>query len=136
MTLRVHTARIGSRQARASDDVLDITRKSGKDLGIVFAPSWTILNPALYVRNRAAEIRARDPEHAREMEERSWRTYRDAYGNEMRESYRAHRARWDELLARESVTLVCYCPDLRCHRTLLGQLILPKLGAIYVGEKA
>ena len=65
----------------------------------------------------------------------TWALYSAAYASEMRESYRTQRATWDALLARESVTLVCYCTDpARCHRTLLAG-ILAKLGATVVGER-
>jgi uncharacterized protein YeaO (DUF488 family) len=56
--------------------------------------------------------------------------YQVRYLAEMRRSYRTQRAAWDALLAREAVTLVCYCVDAaRCHRRLLAAVILPKLGA-------
>jgi uncharacterized protein YeaO (DUF488 family) len=65
----------------------------------------------------------------------TWALYVEAYRSEMRESYRTQRAAWDALLARESVTLVCYCTDAeRCHRTLLAG-ILAKLGATVAGER-
>ena len=47
----------------------------------------------------------------------------------MRAAYGRNRRPFDQLLARESVTLVCYCPSPeRCHRSLLAE-ILVKLGA-------
>lgn len=59
----------------------------------------------------------------------------------MRESYRRERSRWQALLARPEVTLMCYCtpgPDgvLRCHRRLLAEAILPRLGAEDCGERS
>lgn len=51
-------------------------------------------------------------------------------------SYRDHRAAWDALLARDEVTLVCYCTDAaHCHRTVLSG-ILGKLGATVCGERS
>ena len=66
-----------------------------------------------------------------------WRAYRLDYLDEMRASYRSKRAAWDALLAMERVVLLCFCTldeHERCHRIALGQLILPKLGAIWCGE--
>ncbi|NUP13242.1 MAG: hypothetical protein HOW73_44955 [Polyangiaceae bacterium] len=142
MTILVHTARL-SPALRGRSDVLDITRKSGCALGRLFAPSWKILGPGLEARKRAAALRERSvdldalSDEAVRIEREAWEAYVPAYTAEMRESYRCHRARWNELLARESVTLVCYCPGkppaLRCHRVLLAE-ILVKLGATYAGE--
>jgi hypothetical protein len=42
----VYTARIGYQGA----DALDVSRKSGNELGLAFAPSWSILGPALAKR--------------------------------------------------------------------------------------
>lgn len=123
MTLHVHTARISYGGA----DRLDVTRKSGTT---VFAPTWRILNDALAARRRAAA------EHRPEIEGLAWEAYVPKYVDEMRESYREHRAAWNDLLARETVTLVCYCVDAeRCHRRLLAG-ILVKLGAVDMGERA
>ena len=64
-----------------------------------------------------------------------WSAYVHAYRHEMRASYKAHRAAWDALLARERVTLVCYCTDAEhCHRRVLAR-ILVKLGATDQGER-
>jgi uncharacterized protein YeaO (DUF488 family) len=115
MTLYVHTARIDY----AGPDRLDVTRKSGV---LAFAPSWRLLRP--YLARRTAGV----------LTEADWTEYAAKYTDEMRESYRANRATWDELLARERVTLVCYCVDVnRCHRRVLAR-ILVKLGAAYDGE--
>ena len=68
--------------------------------------------------------------------EADWRAYVDAYIQEMRDSYRWHRARWDAVLERDEITLVCYCKDpAQCHRTVLAKLF-GKLGAIVGGERA
>lgn len=116
--LRVFTAQLSYR----GEDRLDITRKSGGTSGSPFAPSWQILGPALTAR--AAH---RLPEH--------WPTYREAYLQEMRGSYRSDSSPWHALLARVSVTLCCYCADARhCHRRLLAE-ILVRLGAVDEGER-
>lgn len=118
MTLRIHTARVSYN----GPGRLDVTRKSADDFGIVFAPSWKLLGPAL---------KARD---AGELDHDAWRAYVAAYTDEMRVSYRAHRPTWEGLLALERVVLVCYCTDPdRCHRRVLAG-ILAKLGAIDDGE--
>lgn len=41
----------------------------------------------------------------------------------------------DKTIASPRVVLVCYCSDPdRCHRAILRELILPKLGAVDAGE--
>lgn len=83
------------------------------------------------MRERCAEM----TRAAEAIETGAWALYVEAYRSEMRESYRTQRAAWRALLARESVTLVCYCADpARCHRTLLAG-ILAKLGATVAGER-
>lgn len=119
---RVHTARI----AYAGPDRLDITRKSAGPDGIPFAPSWAILGPVLTMRKLYGASGVNQV----------WPRYVEDYTAEMRQSYRDHRAAWDALIARDEVTLVCYCADsARCHRTLLAG-ILAKLGAKLCGERA
>ena len=116
----VHTARV----TYSGPDRLDITRASGGPEGLPFAPSWRILRPMIALR------RARGDELA------AWPQYVDDYTAEMRESYRTRRPAWDALLARDEVTLVCYCTvAARCHRTVLAG-ILSKLGATVRGERA
>jgi hypothetical protein len=117
--LQVNSARV----TYSGPDRLDVTRKSGRE-GLFLAPSWRILGPAL-------QARATDGVSL----EQHWRPYRDAYIQEMRESWAARRVEWDALLARERVALVCYCADAeRCHRAILRAEILPKLGALDCGE--
>lgn len=133
MTLIVHTARL-SPALRGRSGVLDVTRKSGTPLGKVFAPSWKILTPALAARARATSLRKGNPSLAETIERESWEAYVPAYTREMRESYRKHRERWEELIARETACLCCYCSDEnRCHRVLLAGMLV-KLGATYEGE--
>jgi len=127
--IEVWTARISYRGL----DRLDVSRKSGNETGIVFAPSWKILGPYLALR-RVAPINSEQ-----------WQRYTEAYTQEMRVSYRRHRVVWEALLEgnatlagpdSETVTLCCYCVDpSRCHRTILAE-ILGKLGATVMGERA
>lgn len=118
MSLTVYTARIGY----ADPDVLDVTRKSGDQLGRAFAPSWTLLSPALAARAHG-DIEA------------VWPRYVAGFRGEMDASQENSPGAWRSLLARKRVVLVCYCgnPE-RCHRTLLARDILPRLGAVYGGE--
>lgn len=100
-------------------DKFDISRKSGD---AVFAPSWKLLTPFLDLRKGAGLT---DP---------AWEKYAADYTDEMRTSFMKHRKEWKALLARQSVTLTCYCKlPAQCHRTVLGG-ILAKLGADFRGE--
>jgi uncharacterized protein YeaO (DUF488 family) len=107
--LKVYTARISYR----GEDRLDITVKSGDKL---FAPTWNLVMG--YKNGTITE------EH-----------YTEGYLALMRLSYKRNREQWQALLARDSVTLCCYCKrgDF-CHRVILAK-ILEKLGAQYMGEK-
>lgn len=149
--LRVRTARINYSGA----DRLDITRKSGRELGLMFAPSWEILTPAIEARAKAKAMRDRLErsqqaslfgeavvaqrgalimEQADAIERDAWAAYVSAYVEEMRMSYRSNRTWWEALLGLDRVTLCCYCADAeRCHRRLLAG-ILAKLGATDEGE--
>jgi hypothetical protein len=114
--LIVHTARL----TYGGPDRFDVTRAGEHPDGVLFAPSWTILNEFRRGRDLAS----------------AWAGYVPAYTDEMRRSYRENRAKWNALLARESVTLVCFCADpAHCHRTVLAG-ILGKLGATVAGERS
>lgn len=119
MTLIVHTAPMSYR----GPDALPVTRRVVVDpVGSLFAPSNALLDSGLAAR-RAGEG------------EEDWPRYRAAYVAEMRRSYREQRAAWDALLARESVTLLCFCQDAtRCHRRVLAE-ILAACGADDQGER-
>lgn len=132
MSLIIHTARMGYRGA----DWLDITRKGAKErtepgghrgMGAAFAPSERLLNEFLRKRQSRPEGET----------DREWLDYVDRYTREMRQSYVSCRESWDRLLACTRCVLLCYCSvenASRCHRTILGRDILPKLGAKYMGE--
>lgn len=133
MSLEVWTARMFT----LDPDRFDVTRKSGGAAGVIFAPSWTILRPALAARKEAKRLRDEEGDQfwAFETEEETWRQYVPAFLAEMRTSLRAHQPAWEALLVRPRVVLACYCVDReRCHRTLLARDILPTLGATYRGE--
>lgn len=150
--LRVHTARI----SYGGPDRLDITRKSGTGLGLVFAPSWDLLKSVIDARALANVMRERFErerqasvfqssagdrrllqstlEQADAVERAAWAAYVPAYVEEMRQSYRLHRRKWEALLGWERVVLCCCCSDAkRCYRRILAE-ILGKLGATDEGE--
>jgi len=134
----VFTARVSYGGA----DRFDVTRKSGGPAGAPFAPSWAILNRARNGLKAAAEMagHAGSETDARAAQTQGlgvWWRYVGEFLDEMRASFRADRTPWDALLARGEVTLCCFCTDPeRCHRTILAALILPKMGAVYCGERA
>lgn len=114
----VYTARIDYR----GKDGLDITRAACDPIGVHFAPSAELLWPYI-AKRKAGRLTAAD-----------WPEYAAAYTAEMRASYRCHRDVWRGILARESVTLLCYCARAdECHRVLLAR-IFQKLGARYLGD--
>lgn len=127
--VKIHTARMGYLY---DSDWLDITLQGNlrrrdpgghRGIGLFFAPSPEILYPYLSKRKHGKET------------DQLWLAYVADYTREMRVSYRKTRAAWDMLLGWSRVVLLCMCTDAtRCHRTVLGQQILPKLGATYLGE--
>ena len=115
--VRAFTAQIGRYHG---PDALDITIKSASPEARPFAPDdWQMVMGVK--QGRIAQ-----------------EAYRAYYTELMRMSCGAHRAEWDALLAREEVTLLCYCPPtfLSCHRLILGRDILPRLGATWCGERS
>ena len=146
MTLSVYTARIGVDDC----DALDITRKSASGNAVAFAPSWEILGSALTLRSASRSLSAAanlvrqhgaddrvniGEDMAVRVWDAAWSLYVVAYTGEMRASFRRNRDTWARLLARDRVVLCCYCHDhSRCHRTILGRDILPRLGARFCGE--
>lgn len=114
--LRVYTAQIGRYHGA---DAVDITIKSALPEGRPFAPDrWDMV-----VGVKRGHV--------------SQAAYRAYYRRLMRESYRQHREAWAGLLARDEVTLLCYCAPTAsfCHRRILAHEILPALGARYCGER-
>ena len=157
MTLRLRTAPYTDR----SDDRVDITRvgvdraiaKDDPAPGSIFAPSSRILWPAMqHLDLVAALTRRSDALGASEagaavammafaLLVKTETAYRNLYTAEMRASYRSNRAAWDAFLARETATVVCFCPRRdpgdgqrhTCHRGHLAA-ILAKCGAVDAGE--
>jgi uncharacterized protein YeaO (DUF488 family) len=122
---------------KADSDWLDIALQSNmrrvekdepnghRGVGFWFCPSPDILYPLLSKRKHGT------------FTDQDWLQYVKDYTAEMRASYRKARPAWDTLLSWERVVLLCMCVEAaRCHRTILGQWILPKLGAEYRGEIA
>jgi uncharacterized protein YeaO (DUF488 family) len=154
--LHVSTSRLSKTPI---DDALDITRKTADDFakrgqvspGAFLAPSWPLLKVALDARWKADELNQRasaelsrnNENAARRAEQaavdvlqRAWRAYVPKYIDEMRRSFRRNQGEWAALLARETVTLQCFCIDAEhCHRWILRTIILPKCGALDVGER-
>ncbi len=106
---------------------IDVSRKTGDT---VFAPSWSILQPAIELRRNGHET------------DETWQRYVDAYTSEMRTSWQRNRAHWVELISSRSIVLKCYCMRQhlpRCHRVVLASL-LERVGSFvgtdvfYVGE--
>ena len=117
--LKISTSFASYRGASA----FDVARLSA-DEGSSFAPSWKLLSPFL-AKRKGSGLTAED-----------WQEYREAYIAEMRISWQENPSAWVNLLSRREVVLTCYCrnPE-QCHRTILGAEILPKLGAVFLGEK-
>jgi len=114
--VRVYTAQIGKYHGAGA---LDITIKSAPPEGRPFAPDrWDMVLSAKRGRLSAD-------------------AYRAYYLELMRASCRQHLEAWAALLARDEVTLLCYCPATVpfCHQHILAREILPALGARYYGER-
>ncbi len=117
--LHVFTAGLGYN----GSDRLDVSRKGNHPFGVVFAPSWELL------RSYQAKKRAGRADRA------AWFAYEAAYRAEMARSATTHAAHWEQLLAREIVTLCCYCwSGGPCHRRVLAS-VLEARGAVYEGER-
>jgi len=116
--LNVYTATLHYR----GPDRLDVSRQGGS----IFAPSWKLLKPFVEARKNCRET------------EQMRQQFADAYIEEMRiyaKSGQIAQDEWKHLLAREGVTLCCYCTAGQfCHRHLLAG-ILAKLGARLRGER-
>lgn len=129
--LQVSTSRIGY----VGQEGLNVTRGSGTEFGKLFAPSWSILRPALEGLKKAQHLRNQGLElEAHQLADQTWEPYRNLYIEEMRESYKKNKDSWKRLLGMHKVALLCYCMNSEtCHRTVLAN-ILVKCGARYVGE--
>jgi hypothetical protein len=111
VTLQVFTSHI----SRPDPDLLNVSTKAAR-LGATFAPTL------------ASTRRPRETNQ-------DWDEFVAAYERRMRHMYVTQRSDWDELLSWQRVVLACSCDDAtRCHRTVLAQHVLVKLGAEYGGE--
>lgn len=124
--------------AYGGPDRLNVSRRGNRDpVGLVFAPSETILSPVLALRGLCAELRGKgvDREHLKWVWINSWILYREAYAGEMRQSFRRHYRVWRDLLGRREVTLCCFCAAPKyCHRSVLAR-ILGTMKARVCGER-
>jgi uncharacterized protein YeaO (DUF488 family) len=118
--LEVFTARI----SYAGADRLDVTARTRDPIGQLLAPSWEMVAPLVALRKRGLLTAAH------------WDAYRKSFLERMRASYARARPAWREILARETVTLLCFCVDKdQCHRRILAADVFAKLGAIDRGER-
>lgn len=133
MTLAIYTARMGY---KLDQDWLDITRAQRtnqtdgghRGIGLSFAPSIALLKHYL-------KLRSDDIDPGRELSGEEWERYSQSYMVEMRESYARRRPVWNRLMTWDRVVLLCFCTSpIHCHRHVLAQQILPKLGASFMGE--
>jgi hypothetical protein len=132
--LQIHTARL----TYGGDDRLDVTRQFAErerrvgrvSPGEAFAPPRWLLNVAKGFSQRLPRGVVAPPDD--EVGAELW--YFERYREAMRETYRTQRGQWDALLARETVTLVCFCESAEhCHRGVLAA-ILVACGATNLGE--
>lgn len=118
------------------EDRFDITRKSGGERGMPFAPREEAFRDAVRrkMERRARLTRVSQGTHVEQVRA-EWDAYAKDYEQWLLESQRRYPEAWQALLARPEVTIVCYCevPN-RCHRSLLARAI-GELGAMYEGER-
>lgn len=98
----------------SGSDRLDITNKSGDK---TFSPSDELLKAKKYGDMTDEE-------------------YRIIYLEEMKESKKKFGLRWLQVLNKDEVTFVCFCPKEAelCHRWELAKIFV-QMGATYVGER-
>lgn len=96
-------------------DGLDISVKSAPEDGQAFIPTWEMV---MGYKKRTM----------------SQEEYVKRYREKMRKSLVNSREKWDKLLSRPRVTLLCYCHTGEfCHRYLLAAMLVC-MGAEYMGE--
>ena len=105
----IYTSRVGYRGA----DGLDITVKSATGIGRLLAPTWEMVGGVKGWQGYPALT----PEH-----------YTDLYYTLLRERYKANQQSFLDLLQRERLVPLCFCPvGAFCHRHLAVD-ILEKIG--------
>lgn len=98
MGLKIYTSNISYQ----GEDKFDITVKTG-DLD--FAPNWDMVWG--HKTRKLSDVK-----------------YIEMYTELMNQSYKRFPHKWENLLSRDRVTLVCYCKKGKfCHRKLLAKLI-------------
>lgn len=133
------------RHGRArGDDLLDITRGTGRGDGLAFAPSALILHAAQAAGKRggmrawAEAWAAYVPQYRAEMYVSSGQAVPLALAmhaaHALDRGVVANVGAWQRLLERPTATLLCWCETSCCHRYLLADLLVA-LGARYAGER-
>lgn len=118
------------------EDRFDITRKSGGERGMPFAPREEMFRDAVRrkMARRARLTRVSQGTHVEQVRA-EWEAYAKDYEQWLLESQKRYPEAWRALLARPEVTIVCYCEvPARCHRSLLAHRLI-ELGAVYEGER-
>lgn len=117
MALQVYTSIVGR---YTGADALDITHKSATGPGIVFAPSTRLLRRY----------------HPRWGGTFVWNSYLSEYIKELESRVALDRTSVDQVLALKTVTLLCYCKDVKvCHRIAAAHWLVEYGGAVYLGER-
>lgn len=138
----------------ADPERLHVGVNSRDKLGMIFSPTWELHLELLIARTQCmrklAELRIQQEKDPKSQQCASldfelgvltsafkgkWQGYADAYREEMRRSYGKFKDQWKEILDRGTVIFVCDCDNHRiCHRSILAEEILPKLGAHFGSE--
>ena len=104
----IHT----SRYHYNGPDRLDITGKSRDPYGQIAEPTW----PMVWAWKRGKW---------------TWSQYKRAYRELLFKSEQEHPAEWNNVVLREHVVLVCFCPAFgHCHRYEFAQWLVCRYGAI------
>jgi hypothetical protein len=99
------TSRIGYR----GEDGLDITVKSATDFGRILAPTWRMVGGV---------------KHWKQYKTLTTEEYRDLYYALLRSRFRADKQPFLDLLQRERLVLLCFCPaGAFCHRHLAVDIL-------------
>ena len=118
------TAIFTARLSYAGPDRLDITRLGRDPVGIVFAPSESILWPMKALKRSRRATREK------------WLEYEQAYLAEMRDSRMLWPEAWRKVFSGPSVTLCCYCENAgTCHRVVLARFVTEAVEHSYEGER-
>lgn len=114
-----------ARLSYSGSDRLNITRLGRDPVGIVFAPSESILWPFKALKRSRRATRDK------------WLEYKQAYLAEMRDSQMLWPNIWRQVFwMNPSVTLCCYCENPgACHRVVLAKLVATAVEHSYEGER-